>query len=623
VAKQGLPDRFPGDPTPLCQGCWRREERSRAKAAQREQLARAWDDAAALEEAIAAETCAACGSPEPTPQCWLCAWSWLQQPAQQLDVDRAVAAAAVEAEFARIAARAVAQAWVDEVVTWLGRLHMVLTAYTSPRPADRGRGRAVELLADFMARQKGARTAARGRPSHAAYVAAVLAVDADYRSGRRALPGLENTVAFAGVKRRTVSAAWKEAQELRWARRTNPGGRCSLAKRAETGRWNDRAEWDLIPLHRSDPAARAPYIPAALAILTELETHGQAVLAAAYDDLEATLQTTGTCTDMPEMVMRAQARTAAAKLRAAVAAWLLPSLNSCHPHTVTTGMSIYSCLYLGKDLDPTISITAVTGSHSIRWPRSGRGRAKNQDGASRSSTREAVFDLGLTDGAVPDPQPRTRAPWWDWAPQLTNDLLDLWPWLRNAAWKAVAATLGSRTGPDWTAQALTAFVTERNGRPILMTPAAPLAYLIRLLERAFYGMGVPPCPARLRTEYVRKATAADQARQAAARTAQAAVASTAAHARSGPGRDELASARQAAAVARADREAGAAADRAAAQAEWTRAQEERTAELAVAGQDQQVVGDAQWRPAVPAGPITTEEILDWILGPASSAGGTW
>ena len=621
--KQGLPYRVAGEPTPLCKACWRREERRRAKIEQREQLARAWEDAAALQEAIAAEACAACGSPEPTPRCWLCAWSWLQQPAQQQQVDEAVAAAAVEAEFAQIAARAAAQAWVDEVVTWLGRLHMVLAAYTSPRPADRGRGRAVELLADFRARQEGARTSARGRPSVAAYVVAVMAVDSDYRSGRRAMPGLDNTVAFAGVSRRAVTAGWKEAQALNWAYRTKVGGRLSLERRRETGRWNDRAEWDLIPLHRGDPASRAPHIADALSILTELEAHGQTVLAAAYDALEATLQATGTYTDLPEMVMRAQARTTAARLRATAAAWLMPALNTCHPHTVTTGMRVYSCLYLGEVLDPsTLLMSSRTGPTAVR-PRRGHRKVKCQGGASRSSTREPVLDLGPSESVGPDPQPRARAAWWDWAPQLTNDLLILWPWLHEADWRAVAAVLGSRLGPDWTAEALAKFVTVRNGRSILMTPAAPLAYLTRLLDRALRGTVVPPHPARLHTEHIREISAAvgtaQLARQAAARVEQVAFGTAAAAAQTGPGLATIGKVWTGAATARADRVDREARERAARRAQANADAARREAELAADADALRLAADVErerealrWQRAVDEAPVTLAEILSWM-----------
>ena len=216
--------------------------------------------------------------------------------------------------------------------------------------------------------------------------------------------------------------------------------------------------------------------------------------------------------------------------------------------------------------------------------------------------------------------------WWNWAPQLTNDLLILWPWLREAEWKAVAAVLGSRLGPDWTAEALARFVTDRNGRAILMTPAAPVAYLKRLLDRALLGNVVPPCPARLHTEHVRGLSAAvgaaQLARQAEGRTEAVGGAVAVADAQSGPGLAELGrvwTTTADAKTARLDREARRRAER---QAQAEEDARRRLAELAEAETPAELETDRWQRQyAADTATITTEEILGWIFGPAGDLGG--
>jgi hypothetical protein len=103
----GLPNRIEGDPTPLCLECWRRRERQtglRGRADDDDDLVEWVEDLPA--------GCPACESPDPSPGCWLCGFSWLAdaRAAYELQVEAEQAAidaeqARVDAEFARVAAR--------------------------------------------------------------------------------------------------------------------------------------------------------------------------------------------------------------------------------------------------------------------------------------------------------------------------------------------------------------------------------------------------------------------------------------------------------------------------------------------------------------------------------------
>jgi hypothetical protein len=77
----------------------------------------------------------------------------------------------------------------------------------------------------------------------------------------------------------------------------------------------------------------------------------------------------------------------------------------------------------------------------------------------------------------------------------------------------VAATLGARLGPEWTAGMLTGYVIgHRGGRAPLEDPDAPVAYLRALLDAALgEARTEPPAPARAVTDARRRAAAAEAA----------------------------------------------------------------------------------------------------------------
>jgi hypothetical protein len=525
----GMPDRIEGDPTPLCLECWRRRERQAGRRGQ----------AADVEPVEWVEdlpvTCAACGSLDPGPGCWLCGWSWLADADAEAERWLAEQREAVDEQFARLAAREQAAGRVAWLTGWVQRLRQVLAAYADPD--RRGAavsprwGRAVELLADALARDALERAAGtgRGRPSAFRMVAAVMAVDADFRSGRRAMPGRAQCAELAGVSERAVSTAWARGMALGAWRRTVLGRRLTLAERMESGRGNDRAVYDLRPVHRStDPTARDAMVPAALHALDELLGWNLQLLVdaeRALDAHDAPSRGTGRAPDAATIATRAdrvRLRQAVAVTRTAATtlAGHLVTANICTPHTVSRGECVSSCL---RGLSSTFVDRGNLGAR--RRPHSGRG--KGEGGASRSSTKRATVDLessGLSngtpgaahprtpdtvDGASPSrPKPRRRPEWSDWAYPLAHRLRELWPWLRydqhgdGQPLHLVASTLGARLGPRWTAGDLVDFIDrDRAGRPLPVDKHTPIGLLRDLLEEALTGRLQPPYPARRRTEH--------------------------------------------------------------------------------------------------------------------------
>jgi hypothetical protein len=80
-----------------------------------------------------------------------------------------------------------------------------------------------------------------------------------------------------------------------------------------------------------------------------------------------------------------------------------------------------------------------------------------------------------------------------------------WPWLAGEQVRRVAATLGARLGPDWTAQSLVQFAARCGWTPPEQ-PHAPLGYLKRLLDDVLTRDDVePPHPSRARQEASRRA----------------------------------------------------------------------------------------------------------------------
>jgi len=383
---------------------------------------------------------------------------------------------------------------------------MILTGYNE----GHGAGRAVELLADLLARDAAARADSRGgRPSRLTLVGAVLAADADPRAGRYAFPGREQTAELVGGTPRSVTNLWARCQALKWAERTREGRKLSLVERIELQRFNDRAEFDLVPLHRGSTAARARYIPRAVQVYRELLERVYGLLRAAEGDLDALrAQIPAGPPVEAERRARWQLRVAVREARESVL-WItelsgeqvLSGLFS--PRAASDGECVSSCSFRGLRFSPPIKIH----SSSDRVHRPLRGRMEVR--ASRSSTRAGRFGhgdlggVGWSRGPRPAPQhtKRPRKPgagrsasrvapgWVAWAPALAQDLAQLLPWLRNARRARVVATLGGNLasrpyGNPWTAPELVAqIMAARSGRPLLDEPDHAVSYLKTLLRQ--------------------------------------------------------------------------------------------------------------------------------------------
>lgn len=497
----------------LCLPCWR-AGRERQRRQERAELSRlVWDRVGEIAAAEAAEAaaavCAACGDAEASPACWLCGYAWLTQMREQFEADQieaeAASAADVDAELERLTEVSQAEARVADLIGWVQRLRRILAAWKNPARVGRW-GRAVELIADLLARLEAARVTARGRPSLTPLFGAVLAVDSDVRSGRRALPGRLRTAWLLDCSHRAVYTAQQRVVAVEWAVRTRRGGRNSLERRIETGRWCDRAEFDLVQLHTSTvPAAtRAAHVPAALALLGEVLRRALVVLDREEDALDELRARASGWTDWAERIERLRLRHAMARVRDAVTGPGVPAMdpaNMCHTHTVTRGEYLSSCSYWGLPFSPSIMIhSAVCNARPC---------GRREGGASRSSTRARFGDLEGAghrppplkrprkhQGARPNSRRRTPPAWTDWAYDLAKALVRVWPWLAGEPRPRVAATLGARLGPDWTATGLARWVTESRTRPVLAAPDMPLAYLAAVLDEALSGERPPPAPAR-------------------------------------------------------------------------------------------------------------------------------
>lgn len=515
VDRQGV-SRDGAGSDPLCLPCWR-GPRDRQATGQRRRLV------ADLRERLdvdVPEGCAVCGSAHPVPECWLCGWSHLAAARAAQEATDAAEAARVAEEFARVAELAEAEARVDELAGWVDRLRAVV---------EGRRDRPVWLLADLLARDAAARSTTKGRPGVLPRVAAVLAVDADWRSGRRAMPGRARTAELAGCTERAVTSAWSRTVALEWATLTEAGRRLSLAERVETGRGQDRACYDLAPVHRGDPAGQAAQVPAAVAVLADLLDHAAALLAAAQDELDGLRARSGAWTERPQEQARAEARRAVAATVARVrdAARLatgqpIDTGNLFPPHMVFQGEYLSSCLYLGFVFSPSIASAASGGRQSRREKRASRsstsaGRPVCREGAGPQRVRRPRPLQRVPAGP---PAARPRPPWANWAYPLARAVQGRWVWLRSVPLPRVAATLGAALGPDWTAEALDAWVRRARSRPLLAAPRDPLAYLRAVLEEALTGPAAPPHPAARHTRHRRDLVAREAAERRAHQAAR-------------------------------------------------------------------------------------------------------
>lgn len=519
ITRQGVSRAGPGS-DPLCQSCWLGRQEREARAELRRQLAEVWDEVGELDTDT---SCQACGAPEPVSSCWLCGYSYLAAARAEYEREQAARQVAEAALQDRIQTRTETEDRVADLTAWIERLRMVLAAFV----AGRRQGRAVELVADLLARLAVTRTSSRGRPPKTPYVGAVVAADSNWQSGRRGMPGRERTAWLVGCSDRAVYDGWQRIAEVQWAKRVRIGGRNSLERRLEVGRSNDRAEFDIAQLHRSivDPATRATYIPQALAVLGELLAHAEALLAQEQDQLDALRARTETWTDWAERVRRLQLRQAVARVQEAITDPALSTRIFCRSHTVSRGEYLSSCSYWGFSHPPKIMIQSAEGTGVP---------AEGRKGASRAPTTEA----GQSCGSPRLQRPRTLqreggrsrlAPEWaSWAYPLARELRKRWRWLVDEPLPRVAATLGAALGPDWTVEQLVAYVRRQRHRPVLDNPARPLAYLRTLLAESMVGEQEPPSEARVAT-MARRADVRGQAAelrvaQAAARAGEVALA---------------------------------------------------------------------------------------------------
>ncbi|MFF0256899.1 hypothetical protein ACFYPW_30925 [Micromonospora zamorensis] len=500
--KQGLPRDGAGS-DPLCMSCWRGRT-DRRDAAQRHHLVAALRDRLDDVQDVVDTGCAACGEPEPVPTCWLCGYSYLEQARADHAHAQALEAAGVDEHFAQLAETAEARERVDELTAWIQRLMETLSAFN----AGDSWGRPVWMLADLLARDAASRASRRGRRSALGRVGAVLAVDADRRSGRRAMPGRAKTALLAGCdSTRPVTDAWRRAEALGWHTRVEQGRRLSYAERCATGRAQARAVFDITPLHRGDTAAQTAHVPAALTILAELLDHARTLLTEAQDRVDELDARAGGWVDHRERVRRHQMRQAVASARDHARD---QAENFRTPHTVSLGMSVYSSLSRGLLIPPPIAHSHVVAGRQSR----------RKIGASRSPITSRRNSGVAWSRPVGRPRPvqavserprrsRPRPEWAEWAYDLARALRGHWRWLADVPLPRVAATLGAALSREWTAEVLATWASRQRPRPLLSAPRDPVAYLKAILEDVLTGPDAPPNPAARHAVYRRAAVATD------------------------------------------------------------------------------------------------------------------
>jgi hypothetical protein len=451
--------------------------------------------------AAVADACTVCGSATPDPGCWLCGWSWVADAsADQAAADQAEAAERAEAEAAvfdlmRQVARAESRvAWL---ATWARRLREVLDHWQ----AGHGRRRVVLLVADLLARDAAARTSARGRRGHLPEVAAILAVDARPEVGRAAMPGRYRTAILASCSTRAVTAGWARAVQLGWARRTARGRVLPARQRAETLRLRDRAAYELVALSDGDAAARAAYIPAAIAVLEGLLARTTGLLRAAHADLDALVGRP----DPARSATRARVRAAAQRTldasqaaRMALSDRLAHTLTSPPPTRALTRAGISSPLSVGDTGMSTCSglevwVSDLSRGITIHSPRCRFRPFGRERSTGAPPTHQGRNDLGCVcrngrterprQPGVPGRRPRrTRPEWADWAYPLARQLRHVLDLVAGAHPTRLAATLGGHLAPcqpdgaPWDVTALVD-VIEACGGALPTSAAAPLALL--------------------------------------------------------------------------------------------------------------------------------------------------
>jgi hypothetical protein len=476
VDKQGLP-RDPGGP-PLCLPCWTGQQQRAGRKERAAIRAALWEGLGAAEDVT---ECAACGSDLPSPECFRCGWAWIAELRAQFDAEQEQARledlAAADRFALQLGEIAEAQRAVDQLVTWIERCRTALDA----AQVGGGRGRPVELVAEAYARL--GPVGGRGRPPVWPRVAAVLALDGDWRSGRRARPGRALTAALAGCTEAAVTGAWKSLQACGWADRTEVGGLAPIGRRRE-GLHRLRAEFDVEQLHRAPAAARAPYRAIALQVYRDLLVQAVDQLAAAEDLVDQLRVSAAAPTSWAEHVQRARLRAAVARCRADIDQRIyLPPPEGDQLETLSSGP------YLGLTPAGDENLPSVGG-----WPRPfGRG----QDApAPRWWSSRGLQHPRTAERQRAKPRARRAPVWAVWAYELARDLRKQFAWLRGESVARVAAVIGPELGPEWTAAEVTAWIHQDRDRPVLDDPGRPRGYL-RSLLRAARGALDPPLPGPL------------------------------------------------------------------------------------------------------------------------------
>jgi hypothetical protein len=470
------------------------------------------------------DACEACGSPDPDASCWLCGPRWLRELDADWEAEQARAAAERAAEDARVIQVMEAFADVEARAALLARYVERFAAALADYEA--GRAYAVELVADAIAREAAARGTRRGRPSSAADVAAVLAVDGDPRIGRHALPGRDHTAELVGCSTRAVTRAWEALEAAGWCRRVRQGGSLPLARRAELGRSMDRAEFQLRLLIAEDCAGHGPHMAAAAAVYAALLARTAEMLAEAQAELDALRRAHGGRQEPGEVARRARLRYV---VRQALSA----------PRLATTVHQE------GNFVSPSGGLQVSTEGSGLTWGLSSPEKSHQSghllvrpagrdgfSGASPTIRGRARDDLGCP--RPPHPQrPRTlgvsgrgsrrqarRPEWAAWAYRVAAELRHVWDFLDGEPIHRLAATLGGRLAPrhpdgPWTAERLVDVAEAgRSGMRLLAAPQRRLAYLRSLLDELPDRYRRPDRVAAERRTVVRDQAAALTARRA-------------------------------------------------------------------------------------------------------------
>ena len=606
----GLSERTPGDPTPLCFTCWR----SRSDQGRRSRRGLTPEQAGWIADLQARLACEVCGRPDGLGDCWRCGdqvvflaqaravhqrdQAHLQRERERVDELTHEHAVALD-RIGRTRRRH------EQLVGWRQRLLQVVEALpqlskTGPRGQLRvsrsgsSRARPWWLLADYLARDPADRTARglslRGRPSQLPLVVAVMAVMADYRSGRGSMAGLAWTATFAGVAERTVTNGWARTVTLGCTRRVRRGRILTVAERAEHGRHRQRAVYDFAQLHVSPIDAR-PYLPAARDVLAQLLAHAtalvdehQAVLdeataaAAAVeaelldaqawlaeqhrDDLtlqaavdpswsgqaqraaKAALQSRARATRAAAPPVDPLARTAAHRARREEQMAARQAVdnaidqanrwtNFCDHPRRGLGKRSSSGLYWGLQFSAQSTSPLAQGQRP-----NGRGE-EHQGGASRPAPTMNCHSSPsrprtLKAVRLSSQRQRGRSAAMHWAKSLAGQLADQWEFLqrfladaddgqrsplavareRGLRLRMIAATLGSRLGPEWTTGDVVLLVERYAVRFTVIAAGdahSPLRYLAAMLDRALTAPhAVVPHHSPVREAYEREVIAADQ-----------------------------------------------------------------------------------------------------------------